>query len=115
MTTGQIYWGAVPFVLIQILMVGLIIAFPTLVSSGLGKEPTVDVDKAFQQMQMAPRENADTSRSTSVPAASGARAPAAGASMPTPTPSSDDADKASDDDAMKRLLESAQKDTPKKP
>ena len=55
-TTGQIYWGAVPFVLIQILMVGLIIAFPKLVSSGLGKEPTVDVDKAFQQMQMAPKE-----------------------------------------------------------
>ncbi len=27
-TTGQIYWGAVPFVLIQVLMVGLIIAFP---------------------------------------------------------------------------------------
>ena len=27
-TTMQIYWGAVPFVLIQIIMVGLIIAFP---------------------------------------------------------------------------------------
>ena len=27
-TTGQIYWGAVPFVLIQVVMVGLIIAFP---------------------------------------------------------------------------------------
>src|SRR6476619_1480907 len=57
-TTGQIYWGAVPFVLIQILMVGLIIAFPKLVSSGLGKEPTVDVDKAFQQMQIQNKEPA---------------------------------------------------------
>lgn len=27
-TTEQIYWGAVPFVLIQLLMVGLLIAFP---------------------------------------------------------------------------------------
>jgi TRAP-type mannitol/chloroaromatic compound transport system permease large subunit len=27
-TTGQIYWGAVPFVVIQIIMVGLVIAFP---------------------------------------------------------------------------------------
>ena len=36
-TTGQIYWGAVPFVLIQIVMVGLIIAFPKLVSSGLAR------------------------------------------------------------------------------
>src|SRR3982750_2171022 len=57
-TTGQIYWGAVPFVLIQVLMVGLIIGFPKLVSSGLGKEPTVDVDKAFQQMQIQNREPA---------------------------------------------------------
>ena len=30
-TTGQIYWGAVPFVLIQVLMVGLVIGFPQMV------------------------------------------------------------------------------------
>ena len=30
-TTGQIYWGAIPFVIIQIIMVGLVIAFPQLV------------------------------------------------------------------------------------
>ena len=30
-TSGQIYWGAVPFVAIQLLMVGLLIAFPQLV------------------------------------------------------------------------------------
>ena len=30
--TSDIYWGAIPFVLIQIVMVGLIIAFPHLVS-----------------------------------------------------------------------------------
>lgn len=29
--TSEIYWGAVPFVIIQIIMVGLIIAFPHLV------------------------------------------------------------------------------------
>ena len=32
-TTEQIYWGAVPFVIIQVLMVGLLIAFPGLVST----------------------------------------------------------------------------------
>ncbi|HTQ00509.1 MAG TPA: TRAP transporter large permease subunit [Casimicrobiaceae bacterium] len=42
-TTGQIYWGAVPFVLIQIVMVGLIIAFPKLVSGGLEKKEKIDV------------------------------------------------------------------------
>ena len=31
-STPQIYWGAIPFILIQIVMVGLIIAFPNLVS-----------------------------------------------------------------------------------
>jgi tripartite ATP-independent transporter DctM subunit len=30
-TSGQIYWGAVPFVAIQLIMVGLLIAFPGLV------------------------------------------------------------------------------------
>ena len=29
-TTGQIYYGAIPFVVIQVIMVGLIIAFPGL-------------------------------------------------------------------------------------
>ena len=30
-TTGQIYWGAVPFVIIQVIMIGLTIAFPAMV------------------------------------------------------------------------------------
>jgi len=30
-TTGQIYWGAIPFVIIQCLMVGLVITFPAMV------------------------------------------------------------------------------------
>jgi len=41
-TTGQIYWGAVPFVVIQVIMVGLIIAFPNLVSGGLAKKAAID-------------------------------------------------------------------------
>jgi len=31
-TTGQIYWGAVPFVIIQLIAVGLVIAFPQMVT-----------------------------------------------------------------------------------
>jgi TRAP-type mannitol/chloroaromatic compound transport system permease large subunit len=49
-TTMQIYWGAVPFVLIQIVMVGLIIAFPGIVSSGLDTAAKVDLDKVQIQM-----------------------------------------------------------------
>jgi len=44
-TTGQIYWGAVPFVLLQIIMVALVIAFPNLVSGGLAKKSAVDIEK----------------------------------------------------------------------
>jgi TRAP-type mannitol/chloroaromatic compound transport system permease large subunit len=44
-TTGQIYWGAVPFVLIQLIMVALIIAFPGLVSGGLAKKAAVNTDQ----------------------------------------------------------------------
>jgi hypothetical protein len=36
-TTGQIYWGAVPFVVIQCIMVGVLIAFPGLVTGNLDK------------------------------------------------------------------------------
>jgi len=43
--TSQIYWGAVPFVLIQIIMVGLIIAFPQLVTMGLETQEKIDTDK----------------------------------------------------------------------
>ena len=101
-TTGQIYWGAVPFVIIQIIMVGLIIAFPKLVSSGLGKEPTVDVDKAFQQMQTAPRQSTGGDP---------APAPDAGASGAQPAAP----EGKSDDDAMKSLLEGFKRDADKKP
>ena len=41
-TTGQIYWGAVPFVLIQIIMVGLVISFPGMVLNPLSKAAPVN-------------------------------------------------------------------------
>jgi TRAP-type mannitol/chloroaromatic compound transport system permease large subunit len=51
-TTMQIYWGAVPFVLIQIVMVGLIIAFPGIVSRDKVKK--IDLDKVKIEMPVAP-------------------------------------------------------------
>jgi tripartite ATP-independent transporter DctM subunit len=105
-TTGQIYWGAVPFVIIQVIMVGLVIAFPALVSTaGTSKEPTVDVDKAFRQMQMPGRSSGGDADGAAGSAASSA---ASGAG-------SSDTQKNSDDDAMKNLLDSINRDAPKKP
>jgi len=44
LTTGQIYWGVIPFVAIQIIMVGLVIAFPQMVLGTLDKAPKVDLN-----------------------------------------------------------------------
>jgi tripartite ATP-independent transporter DctM subunit len=44
-TTGQIYWGAVPFVVIQCIMVGIVIAFPAMVMHYKGTGPQIDPSK----------------------------------------------------------------------
>jgi hypothetical protein len=49
-TTGQIYWGAVPFVVIQIVMVALIIAFPGIVSRDTNKAAAGNIDLLQQQV-----------------------------------------------------------------
>ena len=41
-TTGQIYWGAVPFVVIQVIMVLLVIMFPSMVMHYKGALSTID-------------------------------------------------------------------------
>ena len=42
--SSDIYWGAVPFVFIQILMISLVIAFPQMVTFGLDKGNNVDAN-----------------------------------------------------------------------
>ncbi|MFL5031411.1 MAG: TRAP transporter large permease subunit, partial [Xanthobacteraceae bacterium] len=44
-TTGQIYWGAVPFVLIQCIGVALVIAFPAMVMHYKSTGPVIDPSK----------------------------------------------------------------------
>ena len=89
-TTMQIYWGAVPFVLIQIVMVALIIAFPGIVSSGLDKTEKVDLDKVVMEAQV----DAPTAPASD-PAMGELAAPAG--------------DKPADDDPMKAMQESMDK------
>jgi len=40
--SSQIYWGAIPWVVLQLIMVGIVIAFPQLVTAFLDKPSTVD-------------------------------------------------------------------------
>ena len=100
-TTGQIYRGAIPFVIIQIVMVGLVISFPALVSGRLVADEVIDVDKALRQMQ---RES-----SAAELAADAEPGVATGASAPTGSPAP-----ASEDDPMKALEESMKREAAKK-
>ncbi len=97
-TTMQIYWGAVPFVAIQVIMVALIIFFPGIVSSGLDKEVKVDLDQVQLQME------AD-SKAPEMPAPD---MPQEGASGPAGD------DKVDDNDPMKAMQDSMDKDAKKK-
>ena len=53
-TTSQIYWGAVPFVVIQLIMVGLVIAFPQMVMHYKSTGVVIDQKKALEQLQNMP-------------------------------------------------------------
>lgn len=50
-TTGQIYWGAVPFVVIQCIMVALVILFPQMVMHYKSSAVQIDEKKAVEQLQ----------------------------------------------------------------
>ena len=71
-TTGQIYWGAVPFVLIQVIMIGLTIAFPQMVMRYKG--PAVDpgtIDYKLPDMPTLAPLGAPPAGNGSAPAAPG--------------------------------------------
>ncbi len=51
-TTGQIYWGAIPFVVIQCIMVGLVIAFPAMVMHYKHAGTGIDPNKVNIEIQM---------------------------------------------------------------
>ena len=50
-TTGQIYWGAVPFVIIQCIMVALVIIFPQMVMHYKASNIQLDQKSIDQQLQ----------------------------------------------------------------
>ncbi|MES2771996.1 MAG: TRAP transporter large permease subunit [Pseudomonadota bacterium] len=62
--TSDIYWGAIPFVCIQIIMVALVIIFPTLVTSSLDKDMKVDLDSVVIEMPMTSEDGANNASSS---------------------------------------------------
>jgi tripartite ATP-independent transporter DctM subunit len=49
--SNDIYMGAIPFIVIQLILVGIVIFFPQTVTVFLEKEKTLDLDKASSQLQ----------------------------------------------------------------
>ena len=57
-TTAEIYWGAIPFVVIQVIMVAIVIAFPGLVTGNLDKASNADPSKVKIEIQAPPSDEA---------------------------------------------------------
>jgi len=96
-TTMQIYAGAIPFLIIQLVMVALIIIFPGIVSSGLDEKVVYDLDKVRLEMEASmPAEVDFDDPSLNMP---GAEAPAAAAD--------------NNDDALKAMQEALERDAAK--
>ncbi len=102
-TTAQIYKGSIAFIILQLIMVAVVIAFPGVVTGSIEKPVQVD-DAAVTDMlnnmpgmePEASAEEAPTGADETAPAADGAEA-----DTTMPTPAADDAD-----DPMKALKES---------
>jgi tripartite ATP-independent transporter DctM subunit len=65
-TTGQIYWGAVPFVAIQVIMVAILIFAPKLVTGSL-HEQKVDLNKVKIEIQTPSYEQQEIDQSLGFP------------------------------------------------
>ncbi len=96
-TTPQIYKGSIAFIFLQLIMVGLVIAYPNLVVGGIDKGPDIDVDKALRQLDNRSRERMSDTLGGQPGAASGAEA--------APR---------EQDESMRILLESMQRDADRK-
>ncbi|CAN5249003.1 TRAP transporter large permease subunit [soil metagenome] len=111
-TTMQIYRGAVPFVLIQLVMVGVLIAFPGLVTGSLDKVQNVDLEKVGDQMREGLQPDGSSGGygsdagygSEPAPAAPGGGDAAPSSTTPEPAPAEPGAaDKPADEDPMKAM------------
>ena len=97
--TSQIYKGSIAFIVLQVIMVAVVIAYPGLVTGGIDQGVKVDADKALQEMT----DSADAAKS-----------PERAASEPelsTSDPDAADGKKAEEeDDPMKALEEEVKKE-----
>ena len=127
-TTMEIYKGAIPFLVLQLVMVAVLIAFPSLVTGSLDKKVDVDMDAVGAQMRdslgapsagdAATSENLWGNDASGSEAPAGAASEADGAAAPADPASAASAEESSaaptpggygSDDPLKSLQESIKK------
>ena len=97
--TSEIYKGSIAFIILQLIMVVSVIAFPVLVTGGISKDKDLSAEQIMQQLDIpTAAEGADPTAGTEKPATD---APAEGS-------------KAQDDDPMKALMDDVAKGEGKK-
>ena len=104
----DIYMGAIPFILIQLVLVAVVIFFPQTVTVFLDKEQVLDLDKAGESLQDMGGRYGETN-----PAAPEPESAASGAADPQPAPL-DENPKQDADDPMKAVQEALEKERARK-
>ena len=100
-TTAQIYKGSIAFIVLQVIMVACVIAYPKLVTGGIEQGVQIDADKALETMGMPSQKEAPAS-------------PTMGDPTPPATPASEGGvptkPAAAAEDPMKALLDAVKQD-----
>ncbi len=105
-TTAQIYKGSIAFIILQLIMVACIIAYPKLVMGGLDEVVKIDADKALQDMVMPDKANRAPPTTGDAPSPA---SPTGGVPAPAPAQQPSKADDAAE--ALKALQDAVKQDT----
>jgi hypothetical protein len=106
-TTAQIYKGSIAFIVLQLIMVATVIAFPGLVTGGIEKGETINADEALRTLGLPDPD--EPAAATMDPSAS---APEGAASEPGEQGANEEP--AAEEDPMKALEDAMKKDAQKK-
>jgi len=105
-TTMQIYKGAIPFLVLQLSMVAILIAFPGMVTGNLDKKVDVDMKAVGEQMLEQLQQNDSMGLGDENPLEGGLPAPGSDTSAPA---DADGSANAAEDDPVKALEKAAGK------
>ena len=103
--TTEIYKGSIAFIILQLIMVTAVIAFPVLVTGGIEKQDTLSSEQIMNQLEMP---KADDAADPTTGMDTGAKTDEAPGDAGDPA-------KEEENDPMKAMLEAADKDAKKKP